>query len=198
MRRLFRPLLLSLLTAVLLPATPAPAQGMPPEARDNIHRLFDRHAAIQRSVTLTATGYSAITESEDPVIAGTLRAHVDQMRARLEAGLGVRQWDPAYAEMSRHYADLDLKVEPTAKGLRVVMTGRTPAAVKVAQNHAQIVSKFAAHGWAEHDVSHPAVANTEVTPSAPSAGEKCSPGGPCCSEEASKGTSAKANAPAAP
>lgn len=149
-------------------AASASAQGMPPEARDNIHRLFDQHAAVKRTVTLTATGYTALTESDDPVVAKTLREHVDQMRARLDAGMGVRRWDPAYDEMVRHYKDLELKVEPTEKGLRVVMTGKTPAAVKIAQNHAQIVSKFVAHGWSEHDLEHPAVAAT-ATPPAPAA-----------------------------
>jgi hypothetical protein len=157
----------SLLATTL--AVSASAQGMPPEARDNIHRLFDQHAAVKRTVTLTATGYTALTESDDPLVAKTLREHVDQMRARLDAGMGVRRWDPAYDEIVRHYKDLELKVEPTEKGLRVVMTGKTPAAVKIAQNHAQIVSKFVAHGWSEHDVEHPAVAATAAQP-APAAG----------------------------
>jgi hypothetical protein len=78
--------------------------------------------------------------------------------------------------MRKHYSDLSLVVKPTEKGLRVVMTGRTPAAVKVAQNHAQIVSKFAAQGWSEHDVRHPAVASAtapEKPATGPAAGEGC-------------------------
>jgi len=134
------------------------AQGMPPAARENIHRLFDNHAKIKRTVTLTETGYIATTESDDPQMAKTLRSHVSQMQDRLEGGLFVRRWDPAYDEMVRHYKDLDLKTEPTKKGLRVVMNGKTPEAIKIAQNHAQIVSKFSEKGWAEHDVKHPAVA----------------------------------------
>jgi hypothetical protein len=146
----------------------AQAQGLPQAARDNIHRLFDQHSALRRSVTITETGYTAITESDDPQLAQTLRSHVAQMRERLESGLAVRRSDPAYEEMVRHYKDLDLQVEPTPKGLRVVMTGRTPAAVKVAQNHAGIVSKFIEVGWAEHDVRHPAVASTDAArPGAP-------------------------------
>jgi len=160
-------------------AASALAQGMPPEARDNIHKLFDNHAAVKRTVTLTETGYTALTESDDPQIAKTLRAHVNQMRERLDAGMGVRRWDPAYDEMVQHYKDLELKVEPTAKGLRVVMTGKTPAAVKIAQNHAQIVSKFVAKGWSEHDVSHPAVASGAVDPAAaPAKANTCGPN--CC------------------
>lgn len=164
MKSAFAFLALPFLSAAVI----ASAQSMPPEARDNIHRLFDQHAAVRRTVTLTETGYTALTESDDPVVAKTLREHVGQMRARLEAGMGVRRWDPAYDEMVRHYKDLELKVEPTEKGLRVVMTGRTPAAVKIARNHAQIVSKFVAKGWSEHDVEHPAVA-AAATSEAPAA-----------------------------
>jgi len=147
----------------------AAAQGLPPAAHDNIRLLFDQHAKVTRTVTLTPGGYEALTESDDPVVARTLRAHVAQMRERLESGLAVRRWDPAYAELVAHYGDLDLRVEPTAKGLRIVMTGKTPAAVKVAQNHAQIVSKFVSRGWTEHDVSHPAVAADQ-----PSSAATCS------------------------
>jgi hypothetical protein len=160
----------SLLTGILfasLVALDAAAQGMPPEAQENIHRLFDQHAAVRRTVTLTDQGYTALTESDDPVMAKTLRAHVSQMRERLESGLAVRRWDPAYAEMVQHYRDLELTVEPTANGLRIVMVGKTPAAVKIAQNHAGIVSKFVEKGWAEHDVSHAAVASAAVTPEPP-------------------------------
>jgi len=160
----------SLLTGILfasLVALDLAAQGMPPAAQENIHRLFDQHAAVRRTVTLTEQGYTALTESDDPVIARTLRAHVSQMRERLESGLAVRRWDPAYAEMVQHYRDLELTVEPTPKGLRIVMLGKTPAAVKIAQNHAGIVSKFVEKGWAEHDVSHPAVASAAVAPESP-------------------------------
>ena len=31
------------------------AQGMPAASRDNIHKLFDNHAAVARSVTVTIT-----------------------------------------------------------------------------------------------------------------------------------------------
>lgn len=150
------PLLIGIVIAKLA-VLPAAAQGLPPEAQENIHRLFDQHAAVKRTVTLTEQGYTAVTESDDPVIARTLRSHVSQMRERLESGLAVRRWDPAYAEMVEHYRDLQLTVEPTPKGLRIEMVGKTPAAVKVAQNHAGIVSKFVEQGWKEHDVSHPAV-----------------------------------------
>ncbi len=152
---------------------PARAQGMPPETRNTIHALFDNHAALRRTVTPTTNGYVAVTESDDPTVARTLRRHVSQMRERLESGLGARMWDPAYAEMRRHYSDLTLTIEPTEKGLRVTMVGRTPEAAKVAQNHAQIVSKFIERGWPEHGVEHPAVNTTPASEAKPP--EKAAP-----------------------
>ena len=193
------------LTGVLALAVAASAQPLPPAAHDNIHTLFDQHAKVRRDVKLTATGYEAVTESDDPKVAETLRAHVAQMRERLGSGLPVRRWDPAYEEMVRHHEDLELKVEPTARGLRVVMTGRTPAAIKIAQNHAQIVSKFAAHGWAEHDVSHPAVAGDAVAAASTSGPGACcranaaggEKGGAGCCGQCGQGKCGESAAPAA-
>ncbi|NJM55264.1 MAG: hypothetical protein HC841_04550 [Verrucomicrobiae bacterium] len=55
---------------------------------------------MKRTITLTDTGYIAVTESDDPQIAKTLRSHVNQMQDRLDEGLFVRRWDPAYEEWS--------------------------------------------------------------------------------------------------
>jgi hypothetical protein len=174
--------ILTFAVALVALAGNSPAQGLPQAARDNIHKLFDNHSAVKRTVTLTETGYLALTESDDPQMAKTLRSHVAQMQERIESGLAVRRWDPAYEEMARHYKDLSLQVEPTEKGLRVVMTGKTPEAVMVAQNHAQIVSQFVARGWDEHDVRHAAVAGDGPTPARAEpvpAGGGCGKGG-CC------------------
>jgi len=177
----------SILVTLVL-AVSAAAQGLPQAAHDNIHKLFDNHAKVKRTVTLTDTGYIAVTESDDPQIAKTLRSHVNQMQDRLDEGLGVRRWDPAYDEMVRHYKDLDLKTEATEKGLRVVMTGKTPEAVKIAQNHAQIVSKFAEKGWDEHDIKHPAVVTASTVAKA---GESLAGPGACCQKGEAAGTAGK-------
>jgi len=144
------------------------AQGMPPEAREKIHHLFDNHAKIKRTVALTETGYTALTESEDPATVEMLKAHVKQMGARLKSGLMVRRWDPAFAEYVGHYDEMEHRYEPTQKGMKATVTGKTPLAIQVAQNHAKAVSDFAAHGWEAHDRAHPAVEK----------GRENSPGGP--------------------
>ena len=151
-----------LTTAAGVPGIAA-AQGMPPEARKNIHLLFNQHEAVVRTVTMTRDGYVSLTESDDPKVAAVLKEHVRQMEERFKAGLMVRRHDPAFVEFAEHYDDISHVIEPTEKGLKATVTGRTPAAVKVAQNHANVVTDFATHGWEAHDRDHAAVLKTSVT-----------------------------------
>lgn len=137
-------------------AASATAQGMPPEARQNIHLLFNQHAAVTRTVTMTQDGYVALTESDNPKVAAALKGHVRQMEERLRRGLMVRRHDPAFVEFARHYDDISHVMELTEKGLKMTVTGKTPAAIKVAQNHANVVTDFATNGWEAHDRDHAA------------------------------------------
>ncbi len=159
------------------------AQGMPPEARKNIHALFNQHEAVTRTVTLTQDGYVAVTESNDPKLAATLKEHVAQMEKRLQSGLMVRRHDPAFAEFAAHYRDIRHTVEATEKGLKVTVTAKTADAVRVAQNHANVVSDFAAHGWEAHDRDHAAVLATPANRSAaPAPATSASKAAPACCE----------------
>jgi len=145
-----------MLASCAVSAQPA-GRGMPPEAQAQIHALFDGHEQIRRTVTKTKDGYEAVTESDDPKVAAALKKHVQQMQARLESGLRVRRWDPAFEEYVQHYGDMTHEFLETEKGVRMTVKGRTAAAGAVARNHAAVISAFAAHGWTEHDKMHPAV-----------------------------------------
>lgn len=134
-----------------------PGRGMPQAARETIHTLFAGHANLRREVKLTADGYTALTESEDPALAAALKKHVGQMQSRLASGLSVRRWDPAFAQYCDHYDEMEHVFTPTAKGVRMTVKGRTAKAAKIAQNHASIISAFVAHGGSKHDTRHPAV-----------------------------------------
>ena len=184
--KLFHLPLLSVLLAVpLLAVANPPGQGghgrgrgggggggpLPAEQREKIHDLFANHKAIERKLTLTKTGYTSRTTSKDPKIAATLKAHVSYMEKRLDAGFPVRRWDPAYAEFFEHYDQLDTTITKIPAGLEVVVTGKTPEAVKVAQNHAKIISGFIENGEVEHHARHPAAlaANAKDGEAAPAA-----------------------------
>jgi hypothetical protein len=174
-----------------LPPSPAFTQGLPAPARDTIHALFNQHDAVKRTVTLTETGYTALTESDNADVAAALKSHARQMSERLESGLRVRAWDPAFTEYARHYRDLEHRYEETTRGIRAVVSGKTPAAIKAAQAHAAVVSAFVASGWAEHDKTHPVTAPAEsgnigkADASAPTG--CCRGSGRCCKVEQAQG-----------
>lgn len=153
-------LLAGVLAANAACATIATAQGMPPEARGNIHLLLNEHEAVTRTVTMTRDGYVALTESDNPKVAAALREHVRQMEERLKSGLMVRRHDPAFVEFAEHFDEIRHVMEPTGKGLKMTVTGTTPAAV----------TDFAANGWEAHDRDHAAVLPSAAGP-APAAGE---------------------------
>ena len=132
-------------------------RGMPPEARNQIHTLFQGHSKIRRTVSETKEGYVALTESDDPKVASALKKHVKQMRDRLDSGLRVRRWDPAFEEYVKHYHHMTHEFEETRKGVRITVKGTTSVASQVARNHAKVITAFVTHGWAEHDRKHAAV-----------------------------------------
>lgn len=179
--------------------------GMPADFRDTIHGLFAEHGKIRREVTLTKKGYQAETVSDDAEVAAMLQAHVAQMESRLEAGQMVRHWDPAFAELVAHYPDLKIRWKKIDGGVASNVSGKTPEAIKVAQNHARILSEFVEKGPAKmHDVHAAVVGEVAAADNKPAAkcAEGCATtvcegeggkqkrgkgaGGDCCRKEASK------------
>jgi len=137
------------------PLIAGPTRGpLPPEQRETIHQLAAQHATISREVTLTDNGYTATTTSTDPAVAKLLQSHIKYMLKRVEGGGRVRQWDPAYREMGHHFQDLKTEVKNLENGIQVTITASSPDAVKVAQNHAAIVTKFIEHGAKEVRKKH--------------------------------------------
>jgi hypothetical protein len=143
-----------------------PGGGGPGGFQEAIHTLFDNHTKIKRSVEVTATGYKSRTVSDDPEITKTLQKHVREMRERLGAGLMIRRWDPAFAELVEHYEAIDHEFKEVDGGVEMIASGRTPEAVKVTQNHARIVSGFVEKGPAQMHEKH-ARALTADTPAKP-------------------------------
>lgn len=123
--------------------------------RGVIHSLFAEHDNFVRKVELLQDGYRAETTSESSDSAKLLQKHVTQMKERLESGLGVRHWDPAFAEFRAHYKDMVIEVKNIENGVAVSVTGRTPEAIQVAKNHAKLVSGFIDKGESEMRATHP-------------------------------------------
>ena len=137
---------------------------MPVAAKEAIHELFSQHEKIRRKVTLTNRGYRAVTTSSDAEVAATLQKHVSQMKERLAGGYGVRRWDPAFAEFRQHVSDMEMKIEMVEGGVSVEVVGKTEAAVRVARNHARIISGFVKKGpTAAHATHDPALEPSKST-----------------------------------
>ncbi|NNE08786.1 MAG: hypothetical protein HKN20_09515 [Gemmatimonadetes bacterium] len=144
-----------------------PIRGpLPAEQRELIHLLAMEHEGIDREVVLTDSGYVATTTSEDPKIVAALRDHVDYMKMRIESGAMVRRWDPAFRELVEHSDDIVTTLVVLEDGLRMHVTGLTPVAVRVAWNHARIVTGFVEEGEAAVQREHATTADEERAPEA--------------------------------
>ena len=150
-----------------------PGGGMGPGAgfQEAIHKLFENHEKITRTVEMTETGYRAVTVSDDKEVAETLEKHVKEMRARLGAGMMIRRWDPAFAELVEHYSDIEHEFKEVEGGVEMVAKGKTPDAVKVVKNHAAIVSGFVKKGGTEMHATHARALGQEKEKEAPAAKE---------------------------
>jgi uncharacterized protein YdcH (DUF465 family) len=110
------------------------------------HELLRRHDAIRREVENTDTGIRALTESDDPELAGLIRGHVHEMHRRLVEGFSLRHWDPAFAEIFAQKDKVRMTVTETDKGVVIEETSHDPNVVKLIQAHGVVVSNFVKSG----------------------------------------------------
>ncbi len=153
----------------------AGGQGGGQGFQEAIHKLFENHKEIRRTVEMTADGYKARTVSDNPEIAKTIQKHVKEMRERLGAGMMIRRWDPAFAELVEHYGGIEHEFKDVEGGVEVVARGKNADAIKIVQNHARIVSGFAEKGPEQMHATHPRALEKTA---APDGKEKAAAG--CC------------------
>lgn len=129
-------------------ATPRADAGVNPIShdRDAWMQLLREHTLIRRSVTYTANGVDAVTESDDPAVAARIRAHAQAMQARIKAGARVRVWDPVFADLFEKHGAVRLEVTPTDRGVRIAESSDDPEAVRLLWSHAAGVSEFVREG----------------------------------------------------
>jgi hypothetical protein len=131
---------------IILLAQPPMRGPLPDEQQEIIAEMAERHRDFKRVVELTKDGYQATTTTADKELAAKLKAHLKYMAARLDSKAMVRRWDPAFVELVEYYDQLDTRITEVDDGVRVVVTGKNADAVKVAQNHARIVTGFTKEG----------------------------------------------------
>jgi hypothetical protein len=146
---IFRPVLLLFLFCISTPTGKGeePMRVPLPEKQQKIIQfLADHHTELIRKVEIRQEGYLAYTTTENRELAAKLKEHFSYMQKRLGSGAIVRRWDPAFVELFKFHDQLETKIEYLDHGIRVKVIGKTPEAVKVAQNHARIVTGFAEKG----------------------------------------------------
>lgn len=133
--------------------------------QDVFHYLLDRHAAIRREVKLLDNGVETVTESDDADVTAKIQEHVAAMQARMKSGSGLRFWDPLFVALFDNYEQIEMTVENTDHGVKVIETSKNPFAAKLIQAHAAVVTKFVEHGFEEAEKSHE-VPKAEPVPAA--------------------------------
>ena len=136
---------------------PAFRGPLPQEQKDIIHFLALHHSELKRNVTMTETGYTAITTSTNEAVVAKLKDHFSYMQKRLDSGAMVRRWDPAFEEMVEYYDELSAEIKLLENGFKITVVGKTPEAVLVARNHARIVTGFVEEGQSAVEREHKAV-----------------------------------------
>ena len=146
-------LLFALATLLAVPTALAQGRGMggssssPDDPHDTIHTLLANHEAIERRVLDRPDGVETWTESDDPEVAVRIRVHVRQMKDRLQSGQPMRRWDPLFAAIFEHSGAIEMEIEDTPRGVRVVETSDDPEVVALIQQHAhRAVSEFVERG----------------------------------------------------
>jgi len=112
-----------------------------------IHDLLVQHEKIQRAVEDIPDGIRAVTTSIDSEVAGRIRAHVWQMKERIEQGRPIRMMDPLFREILHHHERIKLEVVEVPGGAQVTETSGDPQVVLLIRQHARrAVSEFVAGG----------------------------------------------------
>ena len=119
-----------------------------------IQFLLANCGKIRRTVVNRHDGVETLTESDDPQVTAVLVEHVDAMYKRVEEQRPIHARDPLFAELFRNAATLDMKVERTDNGVKVIETSANPFSAKLIQAHAQVVSLFLKNGPVEVRKNH--------------------------------------------
>jgi hypothetical protein len=111
-----------------------------------VHEMLGDHDRIKRTVTNLPNGISTVTESDDPRVAQTIKAHVASMEQRLKEGRVFNLFSPTLPVLFANKDKIQTKVETTGNGTIVTQTSDDPAVVTALQAHAVEVSELARDG----------------------------------------------------
>jgi hypothetical protein len=111
-----------------------------------VHDLLMSHASIKRTVTNLPDGIRTVTESDDPKVAQTIKAHVASMSQRLKDGREFNIFSPTLPVLFENRDKIKSTVEVTEKGAVVTRTSTDAKVVAALQGHAAEVTELVAEG----------------------------------------------------
>ncbi len=122
--------------------------------RELFHALLSRHDEIRRTVENLDDGVRTLTETDDPELAALIREHVTRMKSRVEEPAPIHLRDPLFAELFRHHDRIEMTIEATEKGVRVVERSDDPYVATLIRAHAAVVDAFVRVGQPEVRRNH--------------------------------------------
>jgi len=111
-----------------------------------VHDLLMNHTKIKRTVTNLPNGIKTVTESDDPQVAQTIKAHVASMSQRLKDGREFNIFSTTLPVLFENRDKIKSVVEVTEKGSVVTRTSTDAKVVTALQGHAAEVTELAQEG----------------------------------------------------
>jgi len=111
-----------------------------------VHDLLTNHTKIKRTVTNLPNGIRTVTESDDPQVAQTIKAHVASMSQRLKDGREFNIFSTTLPVLFENRDKIKSVVEVTEKGSVVTRTSTDAKVVAALQGHAAEVTELAQEG----------------------------------------------------
>jgi hypothetical protein len=111
-----------------------------------VHDLLMNHTKITRTVANLPNGIRTVTESDDPRVAQTIKAHVASMSQRLKDGREFNIFSPTLPVLFDNREKITTVIEVTEKGSVLTQTSNDAKVVAALQGHAVEVTELAAEG----------------------------------------------------
>lgn len=113
-----------------------------------VHELLFNNNRIKRTVAKLPDGIRTVTESDDPQVAQSIKAHVASMSQRLEDGREFNIFSKTLPVLFENRDKIRSKVEVTDKGAVVTQTSADAEVVAALQGHAGEVTELVQGGMA--------------------------------------------------
>ena len=111
-----------------------------------VHQMLMNHTLIKRTVTNLPDGIKTVTESDDPQVAQTIKAHVASMSQRLKDGREFNIFSTTLPVLFESRDKIKSVVELTDKGAVVTRTSSDAKVAAALQGHATEVTELAQEG----------------------------------------------------